>query len=296
MDVQATHTVVTGTPATWLVICGVLGMIVIAYSALKSTRWLPVVLLVVGGGFLLTMFGSRQAHMRTAENAQVRAQLEVEELTRLIDELQKPLIDLGGDGKNTKDSDQTESDDAQSVAAGSQSTKRPAWVDQPSKHVGNVYRRVIVSNPHETVEACLKSLQQDKLREALNERLDELAPNRYRPDLESLGLGPAVMWRDICHNHWVETLELGVGDMKRVYGLVEFNAAADRQLTKAYQDYERQFRVREVGGVAGIGLGSLALLFGLLKVDTWTKGYYTKRLFFGVPAVIIGFLFMLFAA
>ena len=104
------------------------------------------------------------------------------------------------------------------------------------------------------------------------------------------------MWRDICQNHWVETLELGVGDMKRVYGLVEFNAAADRQLTKAYQDYERQFRVREVGGIAGIGLGSLALLFGLLKVDTWTKGYYTKRLFFGVPAVIIGFLFMLFAA
>ena len=47
MDVQATHTVVTGIPATWLVICGVLGIIIVAYSALKSTRWLPVVLLVI---------------------------------------------------------------------------------------------------------------------------------------------------------------------------------------------------------------------------------------------------------
>ena len=30
--------------------------------------------------------------------------------------------------------------------------------------------------------------------------------------------------------------------------------------------------------------------YGLLKVDTWTKGYYTKRLFLGVPAAIIGFV------
>jgi len=38
------------------------------------------------------------------------------------------------------------------------------------------------------------------------------------------------------------------------------------------------------GGV----LGLLGLVFGLLKVDTWTRGYYSKPLFLGVPAAIIG--------
>ena len=40
-------------------------------------------------------------------------------------------------------------------------------------------------------------------------------------------------------------------------------------------------------GAGGV-LGLLGLCYGLLKVDTWTKGYYTKRLFLGVPAAIIG--------
>ena len=52
-----------------------------------------------------------------------------------------------------------------------------------------------------------------------------------------------------------------------------------------------------VGAGAGSVLGLIGLVFGLLKVDTWTKGYYTKRLFLGVPAAIIGLLALLgFAA
>jgi hypothetical protein len=38
---------------------------------------------------------------------------------------------------------------------------------------------------------------------------------------------------------------------------------------------------------AGI-LGLLFTVWGLLKVDTATKGYYSKWLFVGVPAAIIG--------
>jgi hypothetical protein len=35
------------------------------------------------------------------------------------------------------------------------------------------------------------------------------------------------------------------------------------------------------------------MAWGLLKIDSWTKGYYTKRLFIGVPAVIIGIIALL---
>jgi hypothetical protein len=39
----------------------------------------------------------------------------------------------------------------------------------------------------------------------------------------------------------------------------------------------------------------LTLVWGLLKIDTATKGYYTKRLFLGVPAAIIGgFLLLMY--
>jgi hypothetical protein len=48
-----------------------------------------------------------------------------------------------------------------------------------------------------------------------------------------------------------------------------------------------------VGAGAGSILGLLGLIYGLLKVDTWTRGYYTKRLFLGVPAAIIGLLALL---
>ena len=48
-----------------------------------------------------------------------------------------------------------------------------------------------------------------------------------------------------------------------------------------------------VGVGAGSILGFIGLVFGLLKIDTWTKGYYTKRLFIGVPAAIIAGLLLL---
>lgn len=182
-------------------------------------------------------------------------------------------------------------DDAsgQAVAA-SDEAKRPAWVDATHKRVGNVRRQVVVSDPYDTVEACYRALQRYKLQDAVRDRLDEIAPVRYGASLEALGLGPDFVWREVCHDEWVETLDTSVGEMKRVHALLEFDASVDRQLTEAARNYARQYRIEEVGSVAGLGLGSLALLFGLLKVDTWTKGYYTKRLFFGVPAVIIAFI------
>ncbi len=44
------------------------------------------------------------------------------------------------------------------------------------------------------------------------------------------------------------------------------------------------------GLLAAAVLGLLGAVYGLLKIDTWTKGYYTKRLFLGVPAVIMAII------
>ena len=45
---------------------------------------------------------------------------------------------------------------------------------------------------------------------------------------------------------------------------------------------------------AGSILGLLGCVFAVLKIDTATKGYYTKRLFLGVPLAILG-MFGLYA-
>ncbi len=103
-----------------------------------------------------------------------------------------------------------------------------------------------------------------------------------------MGIGIDFIRREIARKEYVETVERSVGPMKQLYVQVEFSPSIDQELRQRWDELRRQNRFAIVGAGAGSVLGLLGLVFGLLKVDTWTKGYYTKRLFFGVPAAIIG--------
>ncbi len=81
--------------------------------------------------------------------------------------------------------------------------------------------------------------------------------------------------------------------MKKLYTMLEFRPSVDTELLRRWDELRRQDRFSVVGAGAGSVLGLIGLAFGLLKVDTWTRGYYTKRLFFGVPAAIIGLVGLL---
>lgn len=74
----------------------------------------------------------------------------------------------------------------------------------------------------------------------------------------------------------------------KLYTLIEFTPAVDKQLLQSWDAFRRRDRFAAVGLGAGVIVSALGFVYGLLKVDTWTKGYYTKRLFLGVPAVIAG--------
>src|SRR5262249_7730559 len=82
---------------------------------------------------------------------------------------------------------------------------------------------------------------------------------------------------------FVDTIDSPIGPMKTLYLQIEFTPAVDRELLRLWNTQERRERFAVVGVGAGSLLGLIGLVFGLLKVDTWTKGYYTKRLFIGVP-------------
>jgi hypothetical protein len=89
---------------------------------------------------------------------------------------------------------------------------------------------------------------------------------------------------------YVETVDRSFGPMKKLYMQIEFTPTVDRELMRHWDAYYRQERFAVVGVGAASVLGLLSMVWGLLKIDTATKGYYTKRLFLGVPMAIMGAL------
>jgi hypothetical protein len=258
------------------------------------------VLLLGGGLFLLLMcvgyflMGKQaQPSVHTEEVAeeldepvQVTAQQVSRQLTHeeLWDQLTRPRIPLDGEAEPRPEAAAEDLPEAPPA--------RPSWVGKSPKRVGNVYRVAVSSDRYRDVQECHLALE-PKMLEVVNARIGQLTLTGQQPRLQDLGLGLEFVFRKICHeDEWVETVEASFGEMKIVHVLMEFDAAIDKQLRTAVRDFQREARVAHVGGIAGLSLGGLALLFGLLKMDTWTRGYYTKRLFLGVPAAIIGVILL----
>jgi hypothetical protein len=175
---------------------------------------------------------------------------------------------------------------------------RPEWVVNPPKQIGNVRKFVVVSDPFVSVEECRRDADRKMQNLALN-RASELSGAATRrmgiAEFVDLGLGADYPRRELCTDEFVDTIDSSVGEMKQVYALLEFNESQDALLVDRARWYSRQEGLQDVSLLGGGLLASVATLFGLLKVDTWTRGYYTKRLFLGVPAAIIGVLILLWA-
>lgn len=174
---------------------------------------------------------------------------------------------------------------------------RPDWVDNPPKRVGDVYRAVVASDPFSTVDECFDQLEH-RFPGEVQKRLTKLVPSDQRSLTGSDTLGPMgitldYIMREICREQFTEIVESSVGEMKRVHVLMEFTPAVESHLKKSWQTYQRQFRLVTVTKIAGMVLATLAFLYGLLKIDTWTRGYYTRRLLLGIPAAILALIAIL---
>jgi hypothetical protein len=180
--------------------------------------------------------------------------------------------------------------------------ERPDWVDQPPTLVGKTRRLVVSTDPYVSIEECYAALQ-DKLRNVVQTRVHELAQaanvgnHTTTPRLDLMGVSIEYILAELCTQpDYIETVQASFGEMKRAHALLEFSEAQDRFLLDRWRDYARVERIEMVGGASAFVVGILGLAFGLLKVDTWTRGYYSKRLFLGVPAAIIAILAMIATA
>jgi hypothetical protein len=181
--------------------------------------------------------------------------------------------------------------------AESEPNARPEWVDEPPKRVGGIHRSVVVSDPFTTVDECFEQLEQLFPVEVVR-RLADLVPRDQRSHVESASLEASgvtldYIMREICREQFTETTEHDFGAMKKVYVLMEFTPAIESHLLDSWQTYLRRYRLTAVAQIAGGVLATLAFLYGLLQIDTWTRGYYTRWLLWGVPAVILALIAIL---
>jgi hypothetical protein len=176
---------------------------------------------------------------------------------------------------------------------------KPDWVLNPPKQIGNVRKFVVTSDPYLTAEECRQDADEKMQNLALN-RAAELSGAATRrtgaASLADLGLGGDYVRRELCTDEYIDVIDSSVGKMRKTYSLVEFNEAQDALLVDRARSYSRQEGLLDVTLIGGGVLASIGTLFGLLKLDTWTRGYYTKRLFLGVPAAIITVLILLAGA
>lgn len=168
----------------------------------------------------------------------------------------------------------------------------PDWVTNPPKRVGNVYQRVVKSGPYATLDECYRNLNPPILEATAQfmEQLLDVPFNEWQVGRAGVipGVTPGYIRHAICRDEYVKTVETSVGTMKELYVKMEFDPTVQRELKSRWNAYVRRDNLASVGLISGLVLGCLVLTYSLLVVDTWTKGYYTKRLFLGVPLVIIG--------
>jgi hypothetical protein len=201
-------------------------------------------------------------------------------------------------------------------------TPRPEWVSQQPARVGDAWQEVIVTDEYASEPECRRAtdiyllyktyerFQTLSGRPFVDSSLPSITFNKGQVmadgriiyddgshefwndsrlnQLLNLGIGIDYIRREIVDKQHMEQVERSFGPMYKMYTLVKFTPEVDAELRRHWAYYQRQDKFEMVGVGAVAVLGLLGFIYGLLKVDTLTKGYYTKRLFIGVPAAIIG--------
>ena len=278
----------------------VVALIRIVVSMLKAKHGSWFMLVMAGLLFLgVTFFfvgSARVSHIPTATVEATIAPDAAEKITTdpsieaLWDKLTKSKINLDGESDANPM--------AQSGAESSKDTEKkqdnqpPSWVINPPKRFGQVLRESVASDPFVTETECRRQLEQEILPHAVARQIGYLASAKmgHSVTIESplaVGVGLDYIFREICRDEFTTTVDSSVGEMKKTHVLLEFNPSVDRYLADAWLRSERHARLAHFGKIAGLSLTGLAVAYGLLRFDTWSRGYYSKQLLMGSLLAII---------
>jgi hypothetical protein len=182
---------------------------------------------------------------------------------------------------------------------------RPAWVDEAPRRTAGAWPQVIVVGDYVTTEECDLFTEQELWKKTWERFRRVVGPVGAEPrtlgaeaarmDLLRYNIDLNFIRREIIppDGEYLETVQSpSLGPMYRLHTLLEFTPQVDALLQKRWERREQHWRIAAVGTFSAVALGAVGLFYGLLKIDTWTKGYYTKRLFI-VPLAIGAVIFLL---
>lgn len=193
------------------------------------------------------------------------------------------------------------------IAYSTSANPRPAWVDAPPKLTGGVYRTKVTVGPFATREECDRALPAELLK-ATNNYVDSFLgegasrwvnlPPGYI--MESGGKHERVVnglvipqnsshanGSRIYRDQWQEEILASFGPMIQVHTLLEFDENTRHDLQRRWQAGRAEGRLGYAGLGTGMVLALLGSIFGYLKIDTATRGYYTRRLQFLAALTIL---------
>jgi hypothetical protein len=167
---------------------------------------------------------------------------------------------------------------------------KPDWVKSPGVIALNgVYTVTVEIGPfssHEEIRHEFMKKVDLEVRHYMEQFVDPMAPSLVK-------LPPGfIVDRGILADRWDETLPADQfsfnAPMYTQYVQLRFDENVKRELTERFQQARVVHRVGVFGLGGGLLLALLGTLYGYLKLDTLTQGYYTLRLRFAAALAGIG--------
>jgi hypothetical protein len=164
--------------------------------------------------------------------------------------------------------------------------ERPAWVESRPVLDGEVHQVAVKSDYHAREHECRRALDQEiqrATREYLAEYLgDPTAPMFFPYSLEQ------IKQRCLSSEHvFHEVVQVSFGPMHQVHALLEFRQDFRAELEQHWRRVTAAWRLLTTAGIVLCVLAVVGVAFSYLRLDTATRGYYTRRLqFLAVVAIL----------
>lgn len=164
---------------------------------------------------------------------------------------------------------------------------RPEWVEAAPDQEGEIDRIAVSSGPHYSLGEARRQLEV-----AITQAADEYV-NRH------LGVTDAasyIHYEVAPVKAYEERPRFSFGPMHQAHALLEFDEAFRRQVEQDWKEAVALSRLVKTGLGGGAVLLLLSVLYGYVKADNATRGFYTRRLRLGAATVILALAAVIFFA
>jgi hypothetical protein len=174
---------------------------------------------------------------------------------------------------------------------------RPEWVEADEVQTGDIHTMAVSSGPHETERECRKALDRE-LQKAVDSYIDwHLGPvydERFRASKLVRYEVDEIKQRLILPGKiYHEVIQVSFGPMHQMHAQLTFDSAFRRELDSRRSELEqhwKQWIVQQRLVAIAVGFGLLLALMGIVftyfRLDTATRGFYSRRLKWAAAAGI----------